>query len=286
MGALGKAPDASGNGLTPLEHRRLIWSTYHTFGLVGAGAEVEGTSGMSYRVRPGKVALETSRANREAVEVPVPDVTVPTIAAPSTGTRTDYVLLDSDGQVHVKQANDSSMFPLSVRTVPAGITATTATTAREDRHYAVPVAGSLGVIDRWDESLGHRVKIPDARQTLKSGRFVLPADRRMMFDFRHSACENGYNDPIWSTMSGDLTGAILYTLSIDGEVVAKLTFYHGKFWESRTDEVDFWLTAGAHTWTLERERWIAQGTSAMALGSGSSDIVPSYCKIVDQGSTR
>lgn len=285
MGALGKAPDASGNGLTPLEHRRLIWANYHTFGIVGAGAEVEGTSSMEYQIRPGKVALETSRSNREAVEVPVPEVRVPTLPAPSTGTRTDYVLLDSDGQVHVKQANDPAMFRLSVRTVPAGATATTATTAREDRDYAVPTAGSLGVIDRWDETLGHRVAIPNSRQTLKTGRFVLPSDRRLMFDFRHSACEAGYTDPINMPMSGNLTGAMLYTLTVDSKIY-KLTFYHGKFWETRTDEVDFWLMAGAHTWSLQRERWISSGTGAITLGNGSSDIPPSYCKIVDQGATR
>lgn len=283
MGALGKAPDASGNGLTPLEHRRIIWGSYHTFGIV-SGAEVEGTSGMSYRVRAGKVAMETGP--REAVEVAAPDVTVPTLPAPATGSRTDWVLLDSDGQVHVRQANDASMFPLSVRTVPAGVTATTATTAREDRDFAVSMNGSLGVIDRWDEPLGHLVTIPNARQTLKTGRLVLPADRRLMFDFRHSATEAGYTDPITMPMSGTLTGAMLYTLWIDDEIVAKLTFYHGKFWESRTDEVDFWLTAGSHTWMLQRERWISSGTGAITLGNGSSDIVASYCKIVDQGSTR
>lgn len=285
MGALGKAPDASGNGLTPLEHRRLIWADYHSFGIV-KGAEVAGTAGMAYKVSPGKVVMQTSAANREAVEVPVPAVDVPTLPAPATGSRIDYVLLDSDGQVHVKQANDASMFALSVRTVPAGITATTATTARADRDYAVSMFGALGVIDRWDENLGHRVAIPNARQTIKTGRFVLPSDRRLMFDFRHSACEAGYTDPINMPMSGNPTGAILYTLSIDGAVVAKLTFYHSKTWETRTDEVDFWLTAGEHTWTLQRERWIASGTGAINLGNGSSDIPPSYCKIVDQGATR
>lgn len=284
MGALGKAPDASGNGLTPLEHRRIIWSEYRSFG-IRRGAEVEGTAGMEYRVRPGAVAMETSSANREAVEVAVPAVTVPTVPAPATGSRTDYVLLDTDGQVHVRQVDDASMFKLSVRTVPAGITATTATTAKADRDHAVSMAGSLGVIDRWDETLGHRVAIPNGRQTLKSGRFVLPGDRRLMFDFRHSATEAGYTDPINMPMSAEYTGAILYTLTVDDKVY-KLTFYHGKHWQTRTDEVDFWLTAGAHTWSLQRERWISSGTGAITLGNGSSDIPPSYCKIVDQGATR
>ncbi|PMC74232.1 hypothetical protein [Brachybacterium sp. UMB0905] len=285
MGALGKAPDAAGNGLTPLEHRRLIWADYHSFGIV-KGCEVSGTAGMAYRVSPGKVVMETSRANREAVEVPVPAVEVATLPAPTSGSRTDYVLVDSDGQVHVRQANDETMFALSVRAVPAGVTATTATTARVDRDHAVSMFGSLGVIDRWDEALGHRVAIPNERRTIKTGRFVLPADRRLMFDFRHSACEAGYTDPIRMPMSAEPTGATLYTLSIDNQVKAKLTFYHSKMWETKTDEVDFWVTAGEHTWALQRERWISTGTGAITLGNGDSDIPPSYCKIVDQGSTR
>lgn len=285
MGALGKAPDQSGNGLTPLDHRHLIWADWHNFGLV-SGGEVEGTASMAYKVLPGKVVMRTSLANREAIEVPVPAVTVPTIAAPTTGSRTDWVLLDEDGQVHVQQSNVPTMYPLSVRTVPAGITATTATTQEADRVHAISVNGSLGELGRWDESLGHRVKIPDARQTLRSGRFVLPSDRRVGFHLRHSACENGYTDPIWSTMSGDLTGATLYTLRVDGDVRAKLTFYHGKFWESRVDEIDFELLAGAHDWSLQRERWISEGTSAMTLGGGTSDIPPSHMRVVDQGAIR
>lgn len=285
MGALGKAPNEQGDGLSAQEHRKIIWSQYHTFGII-SGAEVEGQSTMAYRTRPGSVAFQTSSSAREAIIIPVPDVVVPTIPAPTTGSRKDFVLLDQDGRIHVKQANDTSMFKLGEFTVNAGITATTAATQAADRDFAVPLSGSLGVIDRWDETLGHRVAIPNNRTRLKNGRFVLPSDRRLMFDFRHSATENGYNDPIWSTMSGNLTGATLYTLWIDGVVVAKLTFYHGKFWETRVDEVDFWVTAGSHTWALDRERWISQGTQAMTLGGGSSDVVRSYCKIVDQGATR
>ncbi|MDO5663001.1 MAG: hypothetical protein Q4G40_09920 [Brachybacterium sp.] len=282
MGALGKAPDEQGNGLTPLEHRRILWTQYQTFGLI-SGGEVEGTSVMEYRVRPGAVAWETSRSSREAVIIPVPEVTVRTEPAPATGSRTDFVQIDERAMVHVLQSWDRSMYLLSRRTVPAGITATTATTARADRDYAVPLAGMLGVMDRWDEQLGHRVAIPRGRHTIKQGQFVVPGDRRMMFDIRHSVTSAGYTDPIRMPMSANPDGAILYTITLNDQVW-KVPFYHSKIWQSHTDEIDFWVMAGTHTWTLQREVWI--GEAPITLGGGTSDVPKSYVKVVDQGATR
>lgn len=284
MGSMGIAPDAQGNGLTDLEHRRIIWSQYRTFGII-QGAEVEGTAGMAYRVRPGAVAYETSASNREAIIMPVPSVpSVPTIAAPASGSRTDYVWVDQQGQVFVTQSSSGSgRFLLSQRTVTAGTTATTSTTASRDRDFAVPLAGSLGVIDRWDDDGTHLSAIPTGKQRVKSGRFVLPSDRRMIFDVRHSATSIGHTNPIVTPVNGTPTGAYLYTITIDN-VVYKLTFYHARMWETKVDSVDFWATAGSHNWSIDREVWF--GAGGLRLGNGSSDIPPTSIKIVDRGATR
>lgn len=280
MGALGKAPDAQGNGLTDQQHRRILWAHWATAGIIG-GCEVTGTSTMAYAVAPGAVALITSDSAREAVEVGIAGVTVATVAAPGSGSRIDYIQVDSDGKVWCTQAPVAGRFTLDERTVPAGATATTSTTGVADRGYAVSTAGMLGVLDRWDEQLGHLVPIPDGVETLKAGRFVVPGDRRINIRIRHSATAAGYTDPITMPMGGE-SGATLYTVQIDAKVW-KLVFYNGRTWGSQVDEIDHWVTAGAHTWSVKREKWV--GTSAITLGNGSSNIPPSYVKIVDQGAT-
>lgn len=281
MGALGKAPDAQGNGLTDLQHRRIIWAYWANQGIIG-GCEVEGTSTMSYLVKPGALTITTSADNREAIEVGIQGLTLPTLPAPSSGSRTDYIQVDSDGKVYCTQSAVAGRFTLDMRTVPAGVTSTTSTTGITDRGYAVASTGMLGVLDRWDEGLGHLLPIPPERQTLATGRFVIPGDRRLKWAIRHSATSAGYTDPINTAPNPAPTGAYLYTLTVDGKA-SKLTFYHSKMWESKNDEIDFWATAGSHTWSITRELWM--GAPGITLGNGSSLIPPSGIKIVDQGST-
>lgn len=275
MGALGIPPDQLGNGLTPLQHRRILWAHWATGGVI-SGCEVQGTSGMSYRVLAGAVVMQI--ADREAVEVGVNEITVTT--EPAAASRVDYIQVDTEGQVYATAAPIAGRLTLDVRSVPAGVTATTSTTGVRDRGYAVASTGMLGVLDRWDETRGHLVALP-ARETLKTGRFVVPGDRRMMVELRHSVTAQGYTDPIGMPIGGT-TGAMLYTITVD-EQQWRLPVYHGRTWQSQTDEIDFWVTAGEHTWTVTREQWA--GTPGITLGNGPSRIPTSYVKIVDQGAT-
>lgn len=282
MGALGKAPDADGNGLTMTEHQRIIWSQWASFGVI-SGGEVSGTSGWSYGTKPGAAVLEVSATSRQAVIVPIPETTVPTEPAPVSGSRVDHIIVDQNGKVTVGQTVPAGSFRLCSFRVPAGAASTSAATLGQHIVYAVPLAGSLGVLARWDETLGHEAAIPTGDTILKKGTFVLPTDRRLAIKVRHSVAANKYTAPVSSAPSGKMTGTLIYYITIDS-TEHRLLFNHGEYWGTVSDEIDTWLTAGEHTYEIRRKLW--SGGQAQALGGGASKLPQSYVRFVDAGGTK
>src|SRR5699024_5606800 len=146
------APDADGNGADETDLRRIIGAQYMNKGVLpNGGLTVEGTSSMNYRVNSGAAFMWTSESSRLGVLVPCETLTIPTEAAPSTGSRTDSVYLSLDGIPRVTSgAVPSSAVLLGSFIVSAGATSTISSQKTIDRDYAIGTGQSLGRLAHWD----------------------------------------------------------------------------------------------------------------------------------------
>ena len=180
-----KAPLADGTGTTPTDLQRIVGAQYATSGILPTGGvTVSGTSSMAYKVSAGAVILKTGAGLGllHAVE----EQTVNTLPAPSTGSRTDRVVMDVDGAVSVTQgAAPAGGITLGLFTVLAGITATTSAQQSVDRNFAIPAGSSLGLLHKFHDPASDGQVGNVAPMTLGSGRFFLPSDRLIRLDLTH-----------------------------------------------------------------------------------------------------
>ena len=179
-----KAPLPDGTGTTPADLQRIVGAQYATSGILPTGGvTVTGTASMAYRVSAGAVVLKTAAGLGllHAIE----EQTVNTLPAPSTGSRTDRIVMDQAGAITVTDgAAPAGGITLGLFMVPAGITATTAAQQSVDRNFAIPAGASLGLLHRFhDPANGTRGNIEPI--TLGAGRFVLPSDRLVRLDMTH-----------------------------------------------------------------------------------------------------
>lgn len=250
---IGLAPDESGNGTRPVDMQRWIWSLYRTnTAQIARGGEVTGRSSMSYQVNPAIIIIPSGA--QRAIAVPVDGGTVATAAAPSSGTRTDYVYVGQDGAVKVGTSQPANTALLDKRTVPAGITATTATTSTlGNRKYAPLFGSSMGRIAAWHESLADGANIPAARQRVAALTFTLDSDRRLSFTLQQSydlnrAANQGSLDDGWKVAS------FVWEYYIDGVHRLSLELGVQDFAETKSNVYEFDTLAGTHTVEVYRRR--------------------------------
>ena len=130
-------------GLTEVQHQQVIAARYLAPGVLTGCAVTGRSDAMSYNIAAG-VAVVGSGTGR-MVEAVVPAVTVATLAAPATGSRTDYVVVNSAGVVSVKQAAPTATETLLRRViVPAGISSTSAAQFTADVVAAIRPGQNLG----------------------------------------------------------------------------------------------------------------------------------------------
>ena len=147
----GLAPDAGGNGTTPLGLQRIIAAKWLNTGIIN-GCDITGTATMAYQVGAGAAVVFLDGAMR-AVEVPIEATTVATSAAPATGSRDDVIYVDpATYTVKVGAAAPAGAAVLGRARVAAGITGTNAAVFYADNTYAMPYGGSLGQLNPpwWD----------------------------------------------------------------------------------------------------------------------------------------
>src|SRR5699024_5558463 len=178
------APDADGNGADETDLRRIIGAQYMNKGVLpNGGLTVEGTSSMNYRVNSGAAFMWTSESSRLGVLVPCETLTIPTEAAPSTGSRTDSVYLSLDGIPRVTSgAVPSSAVLLGSFIVSAGATSTISSQKTIDRDYAIGTGQSLGRLAHWDIPGGTWGGVLKEDVERYSEQFILPSDRLVRVD--------------------------------------------------------------------------------------------------------
>ncbi|GAA1333951.1 hypothetical protein GCM10009592_28760 [Brachybacterium rhamnosum] len=242
--AFGKAPLADGTGTTPEDVQQVWWSIFRSdVPAIVRGGVVTGTSTMAYSVAPAVLVIPSGDSRR--LLVPTDRVTVPTAAAPSSGTRTDIIYAGSDGAIKVGTSLPANNIMLDKRSVPAGVTATTATSSLlGDRRFAPLVGASMGRLISWEESIGHGYHFPAAQTTVMSKTITLEEDRLIDWRFFQTiALEDGL-DGEWASMKWDLLidGAVQRSWEMKVENIAETKYFN----------MNSSLGAGTHTVTLRR----------------------------------
>lgn len=183
------APDAQGNGATEDDLRQIIGAQYMNQGVLpNGGLTVDGTSTMNYRVNAGAAFMWTSKSQRKGVLVPVSTITIPTAAAPATGTRTDSIYLSTDGIPRVTSSTPpASSVLLGKFMVAAGTTSTLSAQQTIDREHAIATGASLGVLAHW--AIPGSTWGGDTGKDVQrhSRQFVVPSDRLVRVDISLSA---------------------------------------------------------------------------------------------------
>ena len=253
-----KAPLADGTGTTPADLQRIVGAQYASSGILPTGGvTVSGTSSMAYRVTAGAVVLKTAAGL--GMLYPVETQTVNTIPAPATGSRTDRVVMNTDGLVYVTQgAAPAGGITLGLFTVPAGITATTAAQQSADRNFAIPAGASLGVLASWTDPGG--VTTTTASQTRATARVYLPSDRTVRIDLSATV-----------RASTATAGSMRMTVEIGTDVVRTMWVPYGAQWTTTAASWSATLREGAHTLRVKTEV-VSGGLYTMSTGQSASEM--------------
>lgn len=250
----GLAPDAQGNGTTPDDLQQVLWGLYDAGKpAIVSGLKVSGRSDMTYAVTAGVAAIPTSSV--KVVLVPIAAVNVSTTAAPSSGTRTDYISVGLDGAVSVSTTKPTDRAIIDVRTVPANITATTATTSTLGNRLFAPLRGGMaGEVVYWSHGVANGTAITDAlgfERTMMTRTFTLDTDRRLDFalqaSYEMSRPANTYS---W----GWKTSTFVWSVWLDGVRRWSVELGIEEFPETKFASTTFGVPEGTHTVELRRER--------------------------------
>ncbi len=268
----GLAPDAEGDGTTPEGLQRVIWSLYRAQApLIVRGCEVTGTSSMKWAVAAGVVYIPTGDAR--AVLVPVDATTVPTSPAPSTGSRTDFLYVGVDGAVRVGASVPAGSALIGKRTVPAGITATTAAPASVlDRGYAMLFGASMGRLLRWVDSTAYRGVLSSSTtaQVVYSGNISLPTDR--LLDFRLS-----------QTAASDAKSSFVWEIWLDSTLFFAPEMVVDTIGDTKTYTASEWVLEGTHTISVKRRLAVNGGKPIIHVGGGTERRPGNRFEVVDIG---
>lgn len=152
MAQFGRAQDSQGTLTSPETMQRLIFGQYTNAdeSPVLSGGEVTGTAGMTYHVKAGSSVVKVG--NGQAVLVVWDETDTGATTAPTGNGVSDVIYVDKDGLVGVArrgQVSESWYTTLDIRNVPAGITATTATTSQWDKNYALAPGTTNRVLAEW-----------------------------------------------------------------------------------------------------------------------------------------
>lgn len=245
---LGKAPTQVGTapwpeemplmeGTSSADMRRIIGAMYENSGVVpNGGLTVEGTSSMAYKVNHGVAFMFDSVSSGLGRLAPVDTVTVNTAPAPSTGSRTDTIYVDSDGVVRVHEGtNPPHGIVVGQFVVPAGITSTNNAQRAINRTYAIPVGSSLGQLATWEAPSGPGPS-SSSRTTRYSTRFQVPTDRLVRVDLTATL----------RTIDSD-NGHVGFGVSIDSGFSRALSCYMWNAWRTYSGTWTTVVPAGTHT---------------------------------------
>lgn len=245
-------------GTTPVDIQTWIWSLYRlptSNGAIAKGLEVSGTATMAYSIKRGLSILPAG--DRLALAVPTEAIVLQTPEAPSTGTRVDNIYVSNDGVIRVGTTQPAGTALIDKREVPAGITATTATTSLlGDRKYSPLYGAAMGELTRWEDPLAFNATVSDARKKVGSLRFTVDSNRTMDI-----ALQVSYDQKASANSSEDTGKAASYVWEtwIDGVKRNSIELAVHSWGETKQNRTTFSISAGTHTVDLYRTRRLTSG---------------------------
>ena len=219
-------------------------------GIVGEGLVVSGLASMSYRVSPGALYMPTDQGMGTIFGVAGGDF--PTVAAPTSGSRTDWVWVDGGGQVRVSRSAPTAGVVIDRRVVPAGVTGTVGTTSTFDRPYKVLSGSPLGVVASGNLSTANDQVVP-VSVVLFDQDVYLPVDQTLEFSVTQCLYVVG-------------EGSVFYTLWMDNVVVRRFKLGYSGVADDRFMAVLFSAAAGRRRLRVVMEHATGPQPSAIAGG--------------------
>ena len=222
-------------------------------GIVGEGLVVTGLATMSYRVSTGSMYMPTDQNMGTIFGVAGGDF--PTVPAPGSGSRIDYIWVDGGGQIRVTQTPPTGGgVEIDRRTVPAGITGTVGTTSTFDRPYKVLSGSPMGVIAAGNLPTANDQVVP-ASMVLFDQDVYLPIDQTL--EFAVTQC-------LYAGAGGE--GSVFYTLWMDNVVVRRFKMAYSSVADDRFMAVLFSAAAGRRRLRVVMEHATGLQPSAVAGG--------------------
>lgn len=269
----GAAQLSDGTGTTPDDMQLLIAQRWRSQGRIDGCKLTRSSSLMRYTIGEGSAIVHTA-ANR-AVEVPILSTTLTAAAAPSSGSRRDYIVAKPDGTLAIVTSPPAvgAGAVLWEVVVPAGITNTNAATVVADNRMALPAHSPLGTLASWVNPAAGGTSVGPASWDMWS--VTLPAtllDRSVEVIISHS-------------MQAASAGSYRYELWLNGSYYGAARLGYGP--EGSEEHTHFFLTLtarlagqGGHTILVKRAHH--SGPAAKYTTGGR----PTYVKVTDEGAVE
>ena len=240
----GVGPDQNGNSTMPEDIQAIISAEYIWAGII-TGCDVKGTSGMNYQVVAGAVVIKLDDFHK--IKVPVLAQTVPTAAAPATGSRTDIIYVkqnfpSTDGNnavvVGVGASVPANAVEIGRMVIPAGATSTNQGTPTGNRVFTRPVGAQFGVLFSSVDT-DTTVHKPGEQLTRGAGSFGLWTDSDV--ELKLSSCVSSEFD------TKEEYGSVIYRIYVDDILQYSWERRFDRFYESKEFSRLVTLKAGRHT---------------------------------------
>lgn len=276
---LGKAPtlnqDGTYTGTSPDEMQLIIGSRWATQGLV-AGTPIKARADMSWDIAAHTAVVRTGAGL--AVEAPVKAQQLAHPAAPASGSRQDWVCVDSDGNMLIRSGTQpTNVAPIAAMSVPAGATSTSQINFAKNYLYALPVQSSLGLVGEWIDSYGQDVPYDGPEWTAWQGTLpVFPTDRELELRIVQCISTARSSDPYkWDR------GIYRHRIKIDGVQKFDFAAEYTDAWEPKIFTLPVQVLAGvAHTITYSQYyKW---GSKPYRFVTG----VPAGIQVWDKGAAK
>lgn len=259
MAQYGLAADSQGVKTAPETVQQVFASLYSNADdcpMVGGGV-VSGRADMAYSYTAGVGLIKTSAG---AYYVTWEAGQTGLVTAPSSGTATDWIYADADGVVRVKRGSKpAGVCILDARTVPAGATATTATTSTYDRVWAISRGQGPDKIAEEVAPVTNEVLAESSLFDWAVLTFVLPYDYDLRVQIDSNLAVRGAG-----SLPGDPTvnpiGSALYELYLDGVAMDRREMAYSRIYELKQTSIYLTgVTAGQHTIRVTRRHlWGAE----------------------------
>lgn len=286
----GVGNDAQGNGTTPDDIQTITAAEYASAGII-KGCSVSTTSAMSYNIEEGAVIIRLSAFRM--IRVPVQAQTIPTAAAPATGSRNDIVYVKqnfpaTDGNnavvVGVGTTLPANSVEIGRRTIPAGITSTAQSVAAGNRIYAQLTGASRNLLatHRDTDTSVHK---PGEVITRGATSFVLPTDRLVEFRMTGVIAAENWNTRTTSAPFGQW-GTVKIKLYVDDTVQGTWEHYFDTFNKAAAISHLIEITPGVHTvrYTIETAYTPPNMSGNWRVVSGTAENYPGLrFHILDRG---